>query len=80
MAKFLNGFMVKEAHPNSPDFIKCKVSINIPSITEAFAEFDNEWINLDIKRSKEGKLYAQVDEWKPESSEEGEASGDDVPF
>lgn len=68
---FPDGFIIKKPHDNAPDFVKAKVSIK----AEEFVAFmkkhvDNGWINIDIKTSKGGKLYAQLNDWKPEKKAE----------
>ena len=49
-------------------------------------KLSSHWINVDIKESKAGKLYGQVDAWVPNetkkqtvSASEGEFD-DDIPF
>jgi hypothetical protein len=63
--EFVNGLIVKKPHDNAPDFVKCGISINRKSLMEWLAGRGDEWINLQVKESKEGKWYAQVDTWKP---------------
>jgi len=86
--KFAEGLMVKR-HENAPDFVLCNLSIKEAEFAATMAANanNNGWINIDIKRSKKGKLYAEINNWKPnkeEPAEQSEAqpeeSFEDVPF
>lgn len=83
-AKFVDGFFVKEPHENAPDFVKCKISMKRQEVISWLNAQDEDWINLDVKKSRDGKLYAQVDNWKPGQRQEPQGgtptTGDDVPF
>lgn len=72
---FVDGMIVKDA---KPDFVKCKVSISCKEF-DAFmnANHKNGWLNIDVKESKNGKLYAELDTWEPKSQQEPE---DDCPW
>ena len=39
----------------------------------------NEWKNIEIKTSKDGKLYGELDTWKPNNQTQDEPQGD-LPF
>ncbi len=48
---------------------------------------DSGWCNLDLKQSKNGKLYFQLNTWKPKPTEkpntltsDGSISTSDIPF
>lgn len=74
--RFVDGMYVKHPHQNAPDFCKAKVSIVREEMIKWLQGEDGEWVNLDIKESKDGKLYASVDTWEPEPKAEHEK----VPF
>ena len=66
--KFIDGLIVKKA---TPDFVKAKLSIKV----DDFAKFVKEnkkdgWLNIDILESKNGNLYAKLNEFKPEKKED----------
>jgi len=63
--KFIDGLIIKKPHPNAPEFIKAKISIKRAELIAYLQGQTSEWINADLKESKEGKLYAQIDDWKP---------------
>jgi len=66
-AEFLNGLIVKKPREGAPDFVKGSISIKREELIQALSAKSDEWINLDIKESRDGKLYAQVNTWKPKT-------------
>ncbi|MCW0413519.1 hypothetical protein NG831_06330 [Xanthomonas sacchari] len=64
--KFITGLLLKPKHERAPDYVICKLSIKREELIAWLQEQDGEWINADVKESQNGKLYAQVDEWKPD--------------
>ena len=80
----VKGFYPKEKHPNAPDFVIGKGSINLPQFAEFMREFKaaypgEEWVSLDMKLSKAGKGYAVVDLWKPDPEKAGQSGGVSIP-
>lgn len=69
--EFPKGLMVKAKHENAPDYVLCKLSIRREELIEWLQGKDGDWINLDVKESKGGKLYAAVDTWKPDNQRGG---------
>lgn len=65
----VNGFYPKPKHENAPDFVIGKLSIRVDQFREFLGDYlkDNpgEWINIDMKVSKNGKGYAVIDNWEP---------------
>jgi hypothetical protein len=87
--EFIDGFFCKKPHENAPNFIKAKVNIKRRELLEWLASRQDDWINIDIKESREGKFYAEIDDWKPNSKMGGpppaqksddEFINDDIPF
>ncbi len=74
--EFVDGLIVKQPHPNAPDFVKAKISIKREDLLQWLQNKKDEWINIDIKESKTGKWYAQVDTWQPQNPL---PSGQDAP-
>ena len=61
---FVDGLIVKEA---KPEFVLCKLSFKVAEFIEYAKENSNKgWLNVDVCRSKNKKLYAKLDDWKPE--------------
>lgn len=69
--KFIPGLFFKDPHENAPDFVMAKGSIKIADMRAWLDQQDGEWVNFDLKRSREGKPYAQIDDWKPDGNRGG---------
>ena len=63
--EFVDGLLVKPPHEKAPDFVKCSISIKRRDLGNWLRQRDEDWINLDVKESKSGKWYAEVNNWKP---------------
>jgi len=67
---FADGVFFDRPREGAPSFIKGKMSIE-PKKLIAFLEANKQylspkgWLNLDLKESKTGNLYFQVNTWKP---------------
>ena len=62
------GFYFDEPKENAPNWVVGKVSINKEQFLgwlEKQKANDKGYVRLDVKRSKEGKIYASLDTWKP---------------
>ena len=82
--QFVNGIRFKEVNENVPDWIKMKFSINRLQLLEWLQNESDEWIEIDVKESKAGKLYCEVNTWKPDNSVTSDSNSDEssveVPF
>ena len=86
--KFVDGLFVKPPHEKAPDFVKGAISIKRKDLGNWLRNETEEWINIDIKVSKDGKWYASVNEWKPDpnaaqpakEAAQGDDFDDDLPF
>lgn len=65
---FPEGLIFKLPHPNAPDFVKGQVSVKVKEFKKYLERVNGEWLNLDLKVSKEGKPYAEVNTFKPDKS------------
>jgi hypothetical protein len=65
-AKFLDGLIFKMPREGAPEFVKGSISIKREELIKTLQASSDEWLNLDLKVSREGKAYAQINEWKPE--------------
>lgn len=91
-AKFIPGLIVKAPHERAPDFVKASISIKVEELGQYLREqYKNgkEWVNVDVKVSKNGKWYAVENDYKKESKPEapkgyskvgGGTIDDDIPF
>lgn len=69
--KFIPGLFFKDPHENAPDFVMAKGSIKVADLRAWLAKQSGEWVNFDLKWSREGKPYAQIDDWKPDGNRGG---------
>ena len=78
---FINGMIVKR-NPNAPDFVKCSLSFKVDEFIEFAKQHGNDgWLNADVKESKNSKLYASLNDWKPDNAKPtGDGSQDDIVF
>ena len=79
---FVDGLIIKTGNFHEGN-AHLKVAIKI----EDFAKFvktnaDNGWLNIEIKTSKGGKIYAELDTWKPDTQGKplAEEPESDLPF
>ena len=85
MSDMVGGIYPKVKSDRSPDFVICKMSINVAQFREWMqahmkANPSEEWINMDFLVSRAGKGYAKLDNWKPEQAPEQQPVSEDVPF
>lgn len=87
---FVDGMIIKPPRAGAPDFVKFGISIKVYELEKFLTQHrDGEWLNIEVKASREGKLYAELDTWKPKGSK-GAGGGhsapppaddfDDIPF
>jgi len=71
---FIDGLVVKRPHENAPDFVKLNLFIKSKELVGFLKEHTDErgWCNIDIKKSKAGKLYAALNTFKPQQQEQKE--------
>lgn len=65
-AKFIPGLFFKPPNDGAPEFVIAKGSIKTADLIQFLQRQEGEWVNFDLKRSREGKPYASVDDWKPQ--------------
>lgn len=74
--QFADGMIAKHPHENVASFVKAHIAIKAD---EAIAMLEKQkkadgWVNLDLKESKGGKLYLEVNTWQPPKNDETEAA------
>ena len=85
-AKFIKGLFVKAPRQGAPDFVKGSISIKTVDLMRELQGSNEDWINLDIKESRDGKWYCQINDWKPETKPNDYPASqpkdfeDDMPF
>lgn len=87
MDKHVSGVRIFDKHPNAPDFVICSLVLTPDDIAEWVSnnpDFVSEYkgktqVRLQIKRSKDGKVYAEIDSYKKSEKTFTEPK-DDLPF
>lgn len=71
---FPAGIYFDRPRENSPEWVKGRISLKKDQLTEYMAQHANEagYVNLDLLKSKEGKLYLKLNDWQPEQKEDVE--------
>jgi hypothetical protein len=67
-AEFIGGLLAKPPRETAPGFVMGRLSIKREEMIEWLQARDDEWINADIKESRNGKWYVAVDPWKPQQT------------
>jgi len=68
---FVEGLFYKLPSDKAPKFIKANLSFNVVKFVEFLQAQQNErgWVNIDVKESREGKIYAEVNTWQAEKKD-----------
>ena len=85
---FANGIIYKEPSDKAPDFIVGGLSVKKSEFIPFLNLQSGDWVNLQIKLSKAGKPYIELDTWRPKNEGVGEGANeganteanDDLPF
>lgn len=80
---FVDGLIVKTRRDTAPDWIKGHLSIKVQELRAFLDQYEKEeWLNVDICQSKLGKLYAQLNTFKPQPKAEEAAQDPEsaIPF
>lgn len=77
--EFPKGILFKTATEKSPDFVKGHISIKVIEFIDYLKLHECKgWVNFDLKKSKGGKLYLDLNDWKPEDKKDD--SEENIPF
>lgn len=62
---FADGIRFQEPGPKAPQWVKGKISVKVDAFI-AFLQIHakNGWVNLDLKKSKKGVLYLELNTWQ----------------
>jgi len=68
---FVDGLRFEEPAETAPDFIKGRISIKADELIAFCQKHKNEkgWLNVDLKESKGGKKYFELNTWKPKTQQ-----------
>jgi len=72
--KFIQGLYVDAPRDGAPDFVKGSITFKRKELGNWLREQTDDWINIDVKESKEGKWYAALNDFKPDSSKKKASS------
>jgi hypothetical protein len=62
---FVDGMIVKRRE-NAPDFVICNLSLKGTELVAFMRKHHKDgWLNIQVKLSKGGKYYAELDTWQP---------------
>lgn len=62
---FVDGMIFKKPREGAPTFVKGAVSINVKNFANFLKKYEHkEWLNIDLKQSREGKLYLQLNTYE----------------
>ena len=62
---FVNGLSIKKPRDNAPEFVKASISIKREELIAYLQGKNEEWLNIDVKESKKGSWYCEVNNWRP---------------
>lgn len=67
---FPSGLIFKEKRAKEYDSVKGHLSIKVDEFIDFLKANESKgWVNIDLKVSKDGKPYAELNTWKPETDE-----------
>ena len=93
-AEFAEGLIAKKGYWNKADEPHVKISIKVEEFIQWLKENESKgWVNVEVKTSKKGNVFAVLDTWTPdkdktETGHQGspapandlEPQDDDLPF
>lgn len=90
--QFVEGLFTSRRE-NAPDFVLANLSFKTDSFIEWLKDHTNAkgYCNIDVKRSKNGTIYSELNDWKPQEQSQNnnnftipedtqEIQSDNLPF
>ncbi|QGH72893.1 MAG: hypothetical protein [Podoviridae sp. ctrTa16] len=72
---FADGFIFKK-NPKAPEFVIGKLSVKVDDAIAFLKNNErNGWVNMDIKNSRAGNPYIELDTYQPPTRDAGNSSG-----
>lgn len=67
---FADGLRFDNPSPKAPSYVKGRLSVNVKKFTDFLSKVSNErgWVNLDIKESRNGTLYVELNTYQAPKS------------
>jgi hypothetical protein len=83
--EFINGLNFKPPREQAPEFVKGTGSINKNRLIEFLQSKQDEWVNFNVMVGRSGNWYAEVDNWKPDTTkaaapQPAKEGDDDLPW
>lgn len=66
--EFVDGLIAKAPKQNAPEYVKVSISIAREKLIAWLQARYGEWVNVDVKESRNGKWYCAVNNWKPKGN------------
>ena len=67
--KFPDGFWFNKPQATAPDYVIGGIKVDIDLFTKYMKENrDGDYMRFNVKKSKTGNIYIEVDTWKPSDS------------
>jgi hypothetical protein len=67
---FVTGLFASRRE-TAPDYVVCSLSIKVSEFAKFVKEHaKDDYLNIDIMKSKEGKIYAQKNTFEPKKNED----------
>ena len=86
---FPDGIIAKRSE-NAPEFVIVGLSFKVDEFIQYLKENESEkgWVNIEVLRSKQDKIYCKLNEWKPDVAKNETTdkkdltveNNDDLPF
>jgi predicted membrane-bound spermidine synthase len=79
---FADGFHFDKARENAPTFVLGRISVRVNDAIAFLNEHKNErgFVTIDVKESKGGKVYCELDTYQLTKRPVEEINPDDIPF
>lgn len=66
---FAEGFSFKRKD-GSPDFVVGRMSVKVAEAVDFLGQYErNGWVNLDVKMSRKGNYYVELDQYIPQNEQ-----------
>lgn len=65
MSKVFSEGMIVKRRDNAPEFVTCNLSFKVEEFINFLRQHEKAgWVNLTVKKGREGKYYAELDTWE----------------
>ena len=72
---FADGMRFNLPRPKAPEYVKGSISIKVDNFINFLqTHAKNGWVNLDLKESKKGVLYLELNTWQKGGTSESQGS------